>query len=78
MTKNELKHELFTLVGDMRKVERIFELFGKLSPEPKPKPEAPPLPTFLLQRAKRLKRRFDFTDDQRAAARAILRDLGLE
>ena len=78
MTKHELEIEIFQIVGDMRKVERIFQLFGKLSPEPKHKPEVPPLPAFLLKRAKRLKQRFDFTDEQRAAARSILQDLGLE
>lgn len=78
MTKNELEMEIFQIVGDMRKVDRIFQLFGKLSPEPKSKPQVPPLPEFLLKRAKRLKQRFDFTDEQRAAARSILQDLGLD
>lgn len=78
MTRAELYDELHALVGDHAKVQQIFRLFGKLSPEPKLKTQVPPLPAFLLKRAQRLKQRFDFTDEQRAAAQRILEDLGLE
>ena len=68
--------------GDWRKsfvrdVDAIMQVMGKLSPEPKEKPQVPELPPKLLKRAKRLKDRVTFTEDQREAARQVLRDLGV-
>jgi len=77
MTRDELRKELFMLVKDWRDVDKIFALFGKLSPEPKPKLEAPPLSADMLKKAKRLTERFQFTDEQAAAARDILRGVDL-
>jgi len=58
-------------------VDQIFAVIGKLSPEPKLKPEPVPLPASLLRKAQRLKERFKFTDEQLRAARDILRGVDL-
>jgi len=58
-------------------VEQIWVLVGKLTPEPKAKPAVPDLPPKLVARAKRIKDRTTFTEEQREAARAALRAVGL-
>jgi len=58
-------------------VDQIFAVMGRLSPEPKPKPQVPELPPDLLKKAQRLKERFQFTDEQARAARDILRGVDL-
>jgi hypothetical protein len=73
MTRKELYQDLYALTGSHAKVEKIFSLFGKLSPEPKAKPQVPQYNPKLVRRVGKPQ----FTEEQRAAARAIIAELGL-
>jgi hypothetical protein len=58
-----------------REVHQIFETIGKLSPEPVEKPQLPAYDPKKVRKVGRV--RVKATPEQRAAARAILRQLGL-
>jgi hypothetical protein len=77
MTRKELYYELYALTNSHAKVERIFTLFGKLSPEPKERPQVPAYNPRKVRRVGTLVQRMKVTDEQRAAAKAIIEELGL-
>lgn len=77
MTRKELYHDLYALVGSHAKVAKIFVLFGKLSPEPRAKPQVPQYDQKKVRRVGTLYQKIAVTDEQRAAAKAIIEELGL-
>ena len=77
MTRKELYYDLYSLVGSHAKVEQIFRLFSKLSPEPREKPQVPKYNPKRVRRVGTPEQRYQFTEEQRAAARAIIEQLGL-
>jgi hypothetical protein len=60
-----------------RDVERIFEIMGKLSPEPTEKPSVPVYDQKKVKRVGTLVQRSQFTQEQRDAAVSALRAVGL-
>jgi hypothetical protein len=60
-----------------RDVEKIFGVIGKLSPEVKDKPKVPPYNQKKVRRVGTLVERSQFTQEQRDAAVAALRAVGL-
>jgi hypothetical protein len=78
MTRAQLKLEVYHLVRDWPKVEKIFELFGKLTPEPNSgniRDEIPNYNKHLIKKVGRQK--INFTVEQQNATRAMLRKMGL-
>jgi len=78
MTRNELRSELYYLVKDWHKVDKIFMLFGKLAPEPPPKKEVPQYDLKLVRRVGTLLQREKFSPELHEAARALLANLELD
>jgi hypothetical protein len=60
-----------------REVHQIFETMGKLSPEPRVKPQVPAYNAKKVRRVGTLVERAQFTEEQREAARSALRAVGL-
>ena len=77
VTRKELYMDLYALVDSHAKVEKIFALFSKLSPEPKLRPQVPKYDSRKVRRVGTFEQRIQITDEQRAAARAIIAELGL-
>ena len=87
MTRNEVGEAIHTIIQDAvqrskgnwrhnykNDVELIFTVMGKLTPEPKAKPKVPVYDKNLI---KRKDEPFPLTEDQRNAAIAALKSVGL-
>lgn len=90
MTRVEVGNEIHSIIQDAVQaskgnwrhgyrlyVERIFDVMGKLTPEPKVKPEVPAYDPKKVKRVGTLVERSQFTQEQRDAAVAALRAVGL-
>jgi len=77
MRRKELEDELLLLVGDMRKVERIFTLFSKLSPEPNSGNIKNVVVNYNKHLIKKAPKKVVGTIEQRAKAKEILRRMGM-
>lgn len=91
MTKDEVGEAINGIIKDAIKqgkgawlgrnyykhVEQIFTVMGKLSPEPKAKPQVPEYNPKKVKRVGTLVERSNFTQEQRDAAVAALRAVGL-
>ena len=77
MTRKELYYDLYSLVESHAKVEQIFRLFSKLSPEPKAKTQVPDYDPKQVRRVGTLAQKMNITQEQREAAREIIARLGL-
>jgi hypothetical protein len=87
MTRTEVGAVINIIIGDTvqagakhsyaREVERIFEIMGKLTPEPTEKPTVPAYNLKKVKRVGTLVQRSQFTQEQRDAAVAALRAVGL-
>jgi hypothetical protein len=77
MTRNELRKELYALVGDMRKVDQIFALFGKLSPEPNSGNLRSAIPNYNKHLVKKVRPKLVVSPEHKAKAKEILRRMGM-
>lgn len=90
MTKDEVRGQIHEIIqqavqqsgGDWKRgyrpfVDEIFRVMGKLSPEPVEKPQVPAYNSAKVKRVGTLVQRSQFTQEQRDAAVAALRAVGL-
>ena len=85
MTRNEVDRAIYVIIADavhnrdacMADVERIWAVIGRLTPEPKTKPQVPAYDPKKVKRVGTLVQRSQFTQEQRDAAVEALRAVGL-